>query len=173
MFFLQALGISKQQPPFDYFYTTLDDSAEYGFNIREANQIKEAIQSMVLSAEVCPVYPGADEVHLTMLAKLCVNTELSSISHGPTSSKTRKNTQIEPFGLPSVTLAVVFRDPSTIQIIPGYEGQPMIDTLKQQIAAAGGVMVDISDIVHSGRVVKNNDLSGYDAFLLINNFSED
>jgi hypothetical protein len=49
----------------------------------------------------------------------------------------------------------------------------MIDTLKQQIAAAGGVMVDISDIVHSGRVVQNNDLSGYDAFLLINNFSED
>ena len=57
-------------------YTTLDDSAEYGFNIREAAEIKDyiAAHSMEINEMSCPVYPGADEVHLTMLAKYATET---------------------------------------------------------------------------------------------------
>lgn len=175
MFFLQELGTSRQlqqPPPFHYFYTTLDDSAEYGFNIREAEEVRDAIQAKELPAETCPVYPGADEVHLTMLAKLCVNTELSSAVHVSTSVAMTRALRSE-VSSGGVTLAVIFRDPSNIEVVPGYEGQPMIDTLQQQIAAAGGVMVDISDISKGGLGVRNDDLTGYDAFLLVNNFSEE
>ena len=31
------------------------------------------------------------------------------------------------------TLQLVFRDPATINLVPNYEGQPMIDTLKDQV----------------------------------------
>jgi hypothetical protein len=39
------------------------------------------------------------------------------------------------------TIQLVFRDASTIQYIPNYEGQPMITTLNEQIVAAGGIVV--------------------------------
>ena len=71
MFFLNKMGNNDNgQSPFNYFYTTLDDNAEYGFNIREAEEIKTAISGFSDSiTNSCPVYPGADEVHLTMLAR--------------------------------------------------------------------------------------------------------
>ena len=34
------------------------------------------------------------------------------------------------------TLQLVFRDPATINLVPNYEGQPMIDTLKDQVRSA-------------------------------------
>ena len=74
MFFLNKMGNNDNgQSPFNYFYTTLDDNAEYGFNIREAEEIKTVISGFSDSiTNSCPVYPGADEVHLTMLARFDV-----------------------------------------------------------------------------------------------------
>ena len=47
---------------------TLDDNAEFGFNIREAEKIRNFIlNARNLTNERCPVYPGADEVQLVML----------------------------------------------------------------------------------------------------------
>lgn len=47
---------------------TLDDNAAYGFNIREAEKIRNFIlNARNLTNERCPVYPGADEVQLVML----------------------------------------------------------------------------------------------------------
>ena len=36
----------------------------------------------------------------------------------------------------TVELSAVFRDPSSISSIPSYEGQPMVDTLYQQVVVA-------------------------------------
>lgn len=132
--------MNTDSKPFSYLYTTLDDNAEYGFNIREAEEVKQYIASNneYMSNSICPVYPGADEVHLTMLSKYATAV-----------------TQI------SVTLATVFRDKSTINNIPAYEGQAMIETLTQQAIAAGAVLVDESE----------SNIA--DAVLLVNNFSED
>lgn len=71
------------------------------------------------------IYPGADEVGLTMLSRLSVDY-----------------TQKTP------NLYLVFRDPNTINYIPNYEGQPMILTVQQQIAAAGKLVFFFSSFEH-------------------------
>ena len=72
---MMLLEKMSSERPFHYFYTTLDDSAEYGFNIREAEEIRNYIadEEHGLNSIICPVYPGADEVHLVMLARYAVN----------------------------------------------------------------------------------------------------
>mmetsp|Transcript_26345 Transcript_26345/g.44472 ORF Transcript_26345/g.44472 Transcript_26345/m.44472 type:complete len:554 (-) Transcript_26345:389-2050(-) len=148
MLFLDRM---KAKPsPFKYFYTTLDDSAEYGFNIREAEEIRAVVEEGALARQ-CPVYPGADEVQLTMLARYSV----LSTQPSPSSSSSSLSSATIP-------LCVSYRDPSTTSSIPGYEGQPMVDTLEQQVAAAGGVVVS-----------SDSDTSSCDVYLLVNNFSED
>jgi hypothetical protein len=62
-------------------------------------------------------------------------------------------------------LRLVYRDPTTITRIPNYEGQPMVQTLFEQIAAAGGVVVD------NTTVWTCNDTQE-EVVLLVNNFSE-
>ena len=113
-----------QRPVFNYFYTTLDDSAEFGYNIREASEIKSFIanEKNKLNDSCCPVYPGADEVHLVMLARYAVN-QVQGEDH-------------------SIKFMAIYRDPNNIDAIPSYEGQPMSTTLHQQLSAANGVLVD-------------------------------
>lgn len=140
---LSILNLMETSTAFHYFYTTLDDNAEYGFNIREAADIKDIIaKSSNLSDEVCPVYPGADEVHLTMLAKFCVSSTQS---------------------LPPA-LGAIYRDPASVNSIPSYEGQPMIDTLSQQVKAAGGILYSLNTPTPSTT-------NTYDGYLFVNNFS--
>ena len=79
---------------------------------------------------------GADEVGLTMLSQVAVFV-------------TKKAPNIQ----------LIFRDPTTVYHIPNYEGQPMIETLQNQVFAAGGILVNSTNVV--------------DIYLLVNNFSED
>ncbi|KAH3767954.1 DUF4127 family protein [Pelomyxa schiedti] len=83
--------------PCRYIYITQDDNAEYGFNIEEANALRRMVAEDNLGDHVF-IYPGADEVALTMLSMLSV------FSSG-----------ISP------TINLVFRDPTTIYNIPNYE----------------------------------------------------
>jgi hypothetical protein len=85
------------------------------------------------------VYPGADEVGLSMLSKLTVST-MAAI-HEARDTDTFQDIQLPDLAPPGLTL--VFRDPnnSSLYLIPNYEGQPMIYTLLDQIAAAGGVPI--------------------------------
>ena len=122
---------------FDRLYITLDDNALYGFNIAEAENIRAFVQRNDLSDRVY-IYPGADEVGLTMLSRYSVDS----------------NT---PFTSSRNNFKLFFRDPSTIDYIPNYEGQPMIQTLKEQLYAAGG------DIV--------NETEKAQIILIVNNFS--
>ncbi|ELR22454.1 uncharacterized protein ACA1_255750 [Acanthamoeba castellanii str. Neff] len=118
---------------FEKLYVTQDDNAEYGFNIAEAEKLKALVRQYGLEEDIY-IYPGADEVGLTMLAQSSVRKEGKS---------------------PRIKL--VFRDPATINLIPNYEGQPMIQTLEDQIKAAGGSLT--------------NDTEAASVILLVNNFS--
>jgi hypothetical protein len=129
---------------FKYLYITLDDNAEYGFNIREAEELRTLVSQLNVTSNV-PIYPGADEVQLTLLSKFSASYVSGITSYKPP------------------TLAVVFRVPDAVNYIPNYEGQPMIDTLMQQIAAAGGTAL----VVQS---VDDAQLLSADALLLVNNF---
>lgn len=46
---------------FSFFYITMDDNAEYGFNIRESFKLKALVSDLGLENKI-PIYPGADEV---------------------------------------------------------------------------------------------------------------
>jgi hypothetical protein len=136
---------------FKYLYITLDDNAQYGFNIREAEELRTLVGQLNVSASI-PIYPGADEVQLTLLSKF------SASKYGAT-IRTPVVT-----GIP--VLAVVFRVPEAVNYIPNYEGQPMIDTLMQQIAAAGAAAVVVS-------TPDDAQLIGANAVLLVNNFENE
>lgn len=55
---------------------------------------------------------------------------------------------------------MIFRNSSTVEGIPNYEGLPMIQTLENQIRAAGGVAIN-------GSTLKRGNVT-----LLVNNFDE-
>ena len=108
---------------FQNMFITLDDNSPFGFNILESKALQNQTAALGLNNTVY-IYPGADEVGLTMLARMCVDAELD--------------------GVP-VPMAVVYRDPVGKEYIPACEGQPMDMTVHQQIAAAGGVFDDDDD----------------------------
>lgn len=100
---IQALAGSLQgegAPLFDYLYVTLDDNALYGFNIAEAARLRQLVQHLNLTQRVL-IYPGADEVGLTLLAR----TFVTLMGRQP-------------------RLRLVFRDPAAVSLVPNYEGQP-------------------------------------------------
>ena len=67
------------------------------------------------------IYPGADEVPLALLSRYFVDL----------SQKLQK-------------VFLVFRNPDSIDLVPSYEGEPMIDTLLNQVKACGGTRVETS-----------------------------
>ena len=114
---------------FEKCYITLDDSAQFGFNIAEAEELKSLVNDLHLNDRVL-IYPGADEVPLALLYKVVVDH----------SQKTPK-------------LKLIYRNESSIDLIPNYEGDPLSHSLVNQIKAAG------AEIVQNGEIT-----------LLVNNF---
>lgn len=53
--------ISQEDPLFENIYITLDDNAQYGLNIREAQKLKDLVTKYNLG-DIVKIYPGADEV---------------------------------------------------------------------------------------------------------------
>lgn len=94
----KSLAVDPANPLFDAIYITQDDNAEFGFNIREAANLRLLTAKLNLTDRVL-IYPGADEVGFTMLAKM--------------------STMIKNY---RPTLKLVFRDPTAINRIPNYEG---------------------------------------------------
>lgn len=107
-------------------YITQDDNAQYGFNIAEAAAYKAYVAAHAALQPLVSVYPGADEVGLSMISRLTVDVM----------------SDIDATATPPL-LDLVFRDPAnaSLYLIPNYEGQPMVFTLMDQIAAAGGIPV--------------------------------
>lgn len=122
---------------FNRLYITLDDSAEFGYNAQEANEIIDLVKKFNLT-NVVRVYPGADEVSLTLLSAAALDD----------SNET------------TPAVAMIFRNSSNVCTVPNYEGLPMIETLENQIRAAGGLPIN-------GTELKRGNVT-----LLVNNFDE-
>ena len=120
-----AKSVADGAPLFHSMYITQDDNAQYGFNIDEATALKQLVSQLGLSDRVL-IYPGADEVGLSMLSRLTVDT-VTAATDG---------------AVPPPALDLVFRRPdnASLYLIPNYEGQPMIATLLDQIRAAGAAV---------------------------------
>jgi hypothetical protein len=115
---LAMLETQFQNKLFDKIYITLDDSANYGFNKAEERQLRDFISKKGLW-NCTYMYPGADEVALTMLSNAVLLNQ-----------KAPKN-----------RVRVVYRVPSAKDYIPNYEGQPLHLSVLMQITAAGGQYV--------------------------------
>ncbi|WP_046212659.1 DUF4127 family protein [Paenibacillus wulumuqiensis] len=101
----------------DFLIFPQDDSAPYGYTARDQRLVREAIREKNLGLRVY-MYPGADEVGCTLLARM-VNHLQSAV--------------------PSVY--VRFGSVEGPHIIPAYEDRRLYETLKYQIIAAGGMIV--------------------------------
>ncbi len=124
----ELMQTSKDDPPFEKLYVTLDDNAKFGFNIREAAQLESQVNKMPLNVQDrIAIYPGADEVQLAMLSMCAIRVRDKG----------------------AVRLGVVYRDPKSSENVPNYEGQPMSTTLLQQVEAAGGVITNLQENMHA------------------------
>ena len=112
------LHIQSRENFYDKLYITIDDNAEYGSNKREENSLRRTIEKTGLANRVF-IYPGADEVGLTMLANMAATDQ----GRQP-------------------KIKVVYRDESTKDKIPAYEAQPLSRSVTTQISAAGAAAAD-------------------------------
>jgi len=101
----------------DFLIFPQDDSAPYGYTARDQRLVREAIREKHLGLRAY-MYPGADEVGCTLLARM-VNHFQEAV--------------------PSVYLR--FGSIEGPRIIPAYEDRRLYETLKYQIIAAGGMVV--------------------------------
>lgn len=93
---------------------TLDDNAEYGLFKKEAAELLRL--SANLSDKIA-IYPGADEAQLPLLARFVL-------------------------GEKRLKVFVAYRYPESKKLIPAFEGQPLEESVKRQINAAGGIVTD-------------------------------
>ena len=109
---------------------TLDDNAEYGFSKKEAAELETRAAPF---KNRIAVYPGADEAQLALLSNLVAA------------------------GKP-VSVYPVYRFPQSKNLIPAFEGEPLEESVRRQISAAGGVL--------------ENDASKAECILYVNNFED-
>ena len=147
----QILDYQNDFNLFEEIYITLDDNAPYGFNIKEEKILRKIVKNY--SLENVNIYPGADEVGLTILAKFAT-----------------KLMNQEP------KIQIIYRDPQANDLVPNYEGQPLSRSIQAQIKGNGGQIVsnnpDIILLVNNfsqpkqleARVQKDNELDEYNIF---------
>jgi hypothetical protein len=155
----------QERAMFQFMPVTQDDSARYGFNVQEARELKSTVRGSQVLNQTVKVYPGADEVGLTLLARLAV----------------RKQSQ-------GVRVALIWRDANATTRIPNFESDPVIQTVQNQLDTAGGTLVPFFNGYknsHDGGPSNGgdggpgngggdaNDRQCPDVLLLINNFSEE
>ncbi|MEH7385973.1 DUF4127 family protein [Bacillus sp. JJ1521] len=105
----------------DFLIIPQDDSAPYGWTAIDQQEVRGAIASHNLELDVY-MYPGADEVGCTLLARMVNSFKGKRPLVYPVFSSTQG---------PSVT--------------PLYEDRPLMETLKYQILAAGGLITSSLD----------------------------
>ena len=115
---IQMLGKS-----IDFLVIPQDDSAEFGYTSMDREAIKKAIAE---GLEEVAMYPGADEVGMTLLARAAC----------------------EYMGV-SPKIECIYAHENNPNVTPLYEDRPLGKTLPYQIGSAGGVQVaegEASDI---------------------------
>lgn len=120
----------------DFLVIPLDDCAEYGFSAAEQRNLLRLVEEKNLHERV-HIYPGADEVGCTLVARI----------HNQVHNKTPR---------------IFVRYSSTIgpQIIPRYEDRPLGESIKSQITVCGGIVVDNSLEADLVLMVNSPTLSG-------------
>lgn len=101
-----------------------DDSAVHGFTMMDKLEIFDVIKQNNLNVLI---YPGADEVGMTLLTR-CINQEEKSFK--------------------KIYLDYLYDE--SVNLIPAYENKPLDETIKAQIASSGNVYtnnVNDADIV--------------------------
>jgi hypothetical protein len=93
---------------------TLDDNAEYGLFKQEAVELQKLSAGL---RDRIAIYPGADEAQLPLLSRLVL-------------------------GAKRIPVYVAYRFPEARKLIPSFEGQPLEESVEQQILAAGGTIAD-------------------------------
>lgn len=121
----------------DFLIIPLDDCSEHGFSSLEQQKILDEVEKNNLQDRVY-IYPGADEIGCTLLARVC--NELNNTKP-----------------------CVYVRYSSTIgpQIIPKYEDRPLNESIKSQVIAAGGIIVDNSIEADIVLMINSPALGGY------------
>lgn len=124
---------------FERIWLTLDDNAEYGFNKAEERKLVQLINDPLLNiSSKVNIYPGADEVSLAVLSQIVVNS---------------RGEEQKP------TFTVRYRNVTTKDYIPNYEGAPLNESILKQITAVGGQYLE-----------ESNDIPA-DILVLVNNWS--
>lgn len=105
----------------DFLVIPQDDSAPLGFTAIDQTELKEYIHALRLDFKIL-MYPGADEVAMTLLARLI-----------------NKDKGLTPLIYPR------FSSTKGPFLIPLYEDRILMETLKYHVMAAGGILVDSLD----------------------------
>ena len=137
-----AVSTTLTRPAFASVYCTLDDSGVYGINVEEANALRNLSSTLQLGSNV-KIYPGADEVGASLLAKLVATKSSGRARHHP-------------------TVKILWRVPNATSLIPNYESQTIEDTVKNQLSAAG---FDLFETASS-----KQDSQTPDVLFVVNNF---
>lgn len=127
---------------FEHIWLTLDDNAEYGLNKAEERQLIKLINDPTLNiSSKVNIYPGADEVSLAILSQIIVNNKKQQLS--------------------TPTFSIRYRNVTTRNYIPNYEGAPLNESILKQITAVGG------------HYVGDDNGTSADIIVLVNNWSTD
>ena len=110
----KTLNLSKDL--IDYLIIPQDDSQPYGFTMMDRIEVLDMISELKLKN--IELYPGADEIGLTLLSR--------AINHLESNKK-------------SIYLDFMYE--SSKDIIPAYENKPLLDTIKHHINASGNEIV--------------------------------
>lgn len=102
----------------DFALLTQDDASPYGFPAMEQKDLRVRIRENRVQSKVV-IYPGADEVGMLLLARIA-----------------NKKRHIEPL------FKVEFSSVNGPFITTRYEDRPLLEIIKGQINAVGGILVD-------------------------------
>ncbi|MGL4374007.1 MAG: DUF4127 family protein, partial [Turicibacter sp.] len=102
----------------DFLVIPQDDSAEYGFTAMDQIVVRNKINENMLNAKIY-VYPGADEVALTLLARL-----------------------VNKLSLKKPKVYVRYSSTLAMSVVPPYEDRAISETIKYHLLSAGCRVVD-------------------------------
>ncbi len=111
----RTLSLSKDI--IDFLIIPQDDSQPYGFTMMDRIEVLDAIKELKL--DNIELYPGADEIGLTLLSRAI--------------NKINSNKKL---------IYLDFMYESSKDIIPAYENKPLLDTIKHHINASGNLITD-------------------------------
>ena len=110
-----------QENIIDFLIIPQDDASPYGLTALDQKDIRVTIKNNQVMSRVM-MYPGADEVMNTLLARM-----------------------INQFEGVKPTVYLKYASEESKKLIPLYEDRPIHETIKYQVIAAGGIVID-SDI---------------------------